>query len=193
MTGFRRGTGTCVRPGGGAVLVVVLLCLLFVNTVEAVGAGYKPRQLMAIMITKFPRYATWPAGGNGPNGKMVLCVATKDSSLKSEIAKMLNAKDIGGRKWEVKTVTSLADAKGYPLVFVGKDMEEPDDAWYDTVRRDGVMTFGEKSEGRSRSIINFVIVNKKVKFDLNLDSADKAGLKINSRLADVAREVIGKP
>jgi len=178
---------------GTIALHLALLCLLIVHTVEAVGAGYQPRQLMAIMITKFPRYATWPPGGNGPNGKMVLCLATKDRALKSEIGGMLNRKDFGGRKWEVKTVDSLNDAKGYPLVFVGKDMQEPDDAWYDERRKEGVLTFGEKSGGKRTSIINFVVVKKKVKFDLNLDSAGKAGLKINSRLADVAREVIGKP
>lgn len=188
MNGTANGKGTRTT-----VLLLTLLCVFVVNTVEAVGAAYKPRQLMAIMITKFPRYATWPTGGNGPNGKMVLCLATKDRSLKAELEGMLKGKDYGGHKWEVKTVSSLRDAQGYPLVFVGKDMKEPDDAWYQTIRKQGVLTFGEKSGGKRSSVINFVIVKKKVKFDLNLDSAEKAGLKINSRLADVAREVIGKP
>lgn len=91
-------------------------------------------------------------------------------------------------------VSSLARADKCPIVFVGRDMPEPDSVWYEARSNAGVLTFGEKEDFQPRtSVVNFVIVNKKVKFDLNLKSALQGGLKLNSRLRGVARDVIDKP
>jgi hypothetical protein len=148
---------------------------------------------MALLVTKFPRYATFPKA-SPDREPMVLCLVTKDRTLRRFIEGALDGKEHVGRKWKVETVTSLDEATGHSLVFVGKDLPEPEPAWYEKMNKNGVLTFGEKDaktykKGRT-SIINFILVGKKVKFDLNLDSAERAGIKINSRLADVAHKVI---
>jgi len=46
---------------------------------------------------------------------------------------------------------------------------------------DGALTQG--------SMINFVLVDRRVRFEVALDSAEKSGLKLSSRLLAVARQV----
>jgi hypothetical protein len=42
-------------------------------------------------------------------------------------------------------------------------------------------------------MINFVVRNGKVRFDINMDSARKAGLRISSNLLQLADTVSDKP
>ena len=46
---------------------------------------------------------------------------------------------------------------------------------------DGALTHG--------SMINFVLVERRVRFEIALDSAEKSGLKLSSRLLAVAQQV----
>jgi hypothetical protein len=43
------------------------------------------------------------------------------------------------------------------------------------------------------SVINFIVIDDKVRFDITLEPADQGNLKISSRLLAVARKVIGRP
>jgi hypothetical protein len=43
------------------------------------------------------------------------------------------------------------------------------------------------------SVINFVIAEDRVRFEISLDSAEKRGLRLSSRLLAVARSVRGNP
>lgn len=169
--------------------------MLLSPATRAVGAGYKPRQVMALMITKFTRYATWPTSDTVQDSSTVnVCLVTRDAELRRVFNQMLDKKKIGGKTWRINVVSSLARANQCPIVFVGRDMPEPDPVWYEARSEQGVLTFGEKDDVQPRtSVVNFVIVDKKVKFDLNLKSALQGGLKLNSRLRGVARDVIDKP
>ena len=178
-----------------AVVLCLAVMMLPAPVSRAVGAGYKPRQVMALMITKFTRYATWPnADAVQDSATVNVCLVTRDSELRRVFAQTLNDKKIGGKNWKITTVSSLSRADKCPIVFVGRDMPEPDPGWYEERSKRGVLTFGEKEDVLPRtSVVNFVVVDKKVKFDLNLKSALRAGLKLNSRLRGVARDVIDKP
>jgi len=123
---------------------------------------------------------------------MVLCLVTRDSALRSTILRVLDGKEHGGRQWRVKVHEDLDEVKpDCALVFIGKDVPEPSAQWYERMSEAGVVTFGEKDPKKKRTaIVNFILVGTRMRFDLNLASADKAGIRINSRLADVAHEVI---
>jgi len=41
-------------------------------------------------------------------------------------------------------------------------------------------------------VVNFVVEDGRVRFDISLDAAERRGLKLSSRLITVARNVIGK-
>jgi hypothetical protein len=72
----------------------------------------------------------------------------------------------GGRLAEI-----LAAAKGQPLLTVTESAQ--------------ALELG--------SVINFVIVDDKVRFDVALVPADLGSLKISARLLSVARKVVSRP
>ena len=57
-----------------------------------------------------------------------------------------------------------------------------------------VLTVGEADEFcRDGGIINWIIDQNRVRFDVNIDAAQSAELRVSSQLLDLARKVIGKP
>ena len=42
-------------------------------------------------------------------------------------------------------------------------------------------------------MINFVVAERRVRFEIALDAAEKSGLKLSSRLLAVAQQVTGTP
>jgi hypothetical protein len=56
-----------------------------------------------------------------------------------------------------------------------------------------VLTIGESDEfAKQGGMIGFSMDNNKVRFDINVDAAGRAKLKISSRLLLLAKSVIGK-
>ncbi|MGQ9569431.1 MAG: YfiR family protein [Thermodesulfovibrionales bacterium] len=61
-----------------------------------------------------------------------------------------------------------------------------------TLKGMNVLTMGDtKGFAQEGVIINFYIDKDKVRFEINKDAADKAGLKISSRLLSLARIIYG--
>ena len=173
-------------------MVVTALAVSLIQPVSAAGAQLKHHGLMAAMISKFPPFAKWPAGTRLRAKKQLsIAVFTKDKSIVEQFAGTLHRKTLGGIKWTVKQVITAEEATKYPIVFFGKDVPEPTDEWYEKLKGEGVLTFGEKAENAARkAVMNFVISGKKVRFDIHLGVAAKAGVRIAPQLGRVARKVV---
>ncbi|MCJ7729928.1 MAG: YfiR family protein, partial [Sedimentisphaerales bacterium] len=60
----------------------------------------------------------------------------------------------------------------------------------DIVGKDGVLTVGDTSGFiESGGVINFMLEENKIRFDINLTAAEKTGLKIRSQLLRLAKKV----
>jgi hypothetical protein len=56
-----------------------------------------------------------------------------------------------------------------------------------------ILTVTESEPGAEPgSIVNFVVVDDKVKFDVSLPAAERSSLKVSARLLGVARQVAGR-
>jgi len=93
--------------------------------------------------------------------------------------------------WRVVSVNSLDDAARYQFVFFGKDVNKPGSDWYEERHSQGVLTFGQN--GKAGCIFNFLLVDGRLRFDLDMTLAKRAGMRVDSRLLKLARRVHHKP
>jgi hypothetical protein len=64
---------------------------------------------------------------------------------------------------------------------------------FSTLKGTNVLTVGEMSQfALNGGIIQFTLIDKQVQFEINLDAASHAGLKISCRLLALARLVHGQ-
>jgi hypothetical protein len=181
-------------------LVLTFAMVVLLRPVSADTAKPSHHAVMAAMIAKFPPVVKWPAGSLDRAGKeLTLAVFTEDKAVFQLFKDKLHNQERDGIKWKVTQVRTAKAAMEYLIVFFEKRVTEPSDAWYAKVKDRGILTFGEKNdEGARNTVLTFVIVPEKikqkivlkVKFDVDLGVAAKAGVKLAPRMGRVARKVI---
>lgn len=170
---------------------VAAFALWVAGTVAALGRQRYANQyeLHAALAAKFSAYVTgWPAGADGP--KSVMCVVTRDRQIYSDFVKRLGGRTIGGRTWQVVQARSVTEALGHSFVYLDADRPPPDALWYSRAVHHGVLTVGEKLDSRSRNcVIEIDSSEGRPRFDIDLEAARKAGIKLHSDLLEIARHV----
>jgi hypothetical protein len=154
-------------------------------------AEYKVK---AAFLYKFASYVEWPPQVfERRESPFVIGVAGADA-LRDELARLVAGRSIDGRPVEVRGLRRGEAASGLHILFVGRlDHGQPADALASAKGRP-VLTVTESEDTFALgSVINFVIVDDKVRFDVALREAELANLKVSARLLAVARKVLGGP
>jgi hypothetical protein len=168
-----------------AFVLAVVLC--HVSGVS-VWAESTEQQVKTAFVYNFFKYVDWPANALPPSEQAVsLCVLGQDSL--GDALESLNAKTMQGRKVVVRKVGRAAEADHCQALYVAKSGKEPVSSVVKVVR-EGVLTIGDVSGfASSGGMINFIVADTRVSFEINIDAAERAGLKISSQLLKVAKIV----
>jgi len=156
-------------------------------------ASAPEHQVKAAFLFNFAKFVMWPpeafADGKKP---MKLCVVGRDP-LGDELARMIAGKSVRDHPLEFSRITEPAAARGCHMVYIGQEWGKSRD-YIAATRGAPVLTVGEVPDFvAAGGVINLVMENDQVRFEINLDSANAAGLKISSRLLTLARNVyVGK-
>ena len=154
------------------------------------SAEYKVK---AAFLYKFAGYIEWPSDVfERPESPIVIGVAGADA-LSDELAQVVTGRSIGGRPVEVRKLRRGAPSSGLQILFVGRSDRGSSDVLASAKGRP-VLTVTESEDAFALgSMINFVIVDDRVRFDVALREAEMANLKVSARLLRVARKVLGGP
>jgi hypothetical protein len=161
--------------------------LLLIATVAlgAVGGYSSPVSssedaVKAAFVYNFVKLTKWPS--SAPGGNLVVGVVGS-SGAGSAVKSVVDGKDSGGRKIEVKSVDA-GGAKSCHVVFVCGSGGPP------ATGGSPVLLIGESGGFASKGgMIGFVSVDGKVKFEVNMGAAKKAGLAIDAKLASLGKVV----
>jgi hypothetical protein len=147
-------------------------------------------EVKAAFLYKFASYVEWPPQVfEQPGGRFVIGVAGADM-LADALARIVAGRSIGGRLVEIRKLHRGDPVSGLQILFIGRsDGAKPSD-FLASARGRPVLTVSESEDAFALgSIINFVIVDDKVRFDVALREAELANLKVSARLLSVARKV----
>jgi hypothetical protein len=99
-------------------------------------------------------------------------------------------KTVSGRKLEVDTVADLEHARTCQILFVASSAKMPMQQIIEGLRGASVLTVGEtKGFAEQGGMIDFVLQDDRVQFDVSRTAVEQAGLKISSKLLSVAKVV----
>lgn len=172
----------------------VLLALNFAGCAALSPAIFaqQPRpqeyQVKAVYLYNFSKFVQWPATGGGKD-TFAICVLGHDpfgATLDSAIA---------GEKIEQKTmvarrIANVQDATKCQILFVANSESARVKQILAALEKDSVLTVSDVPEfSADGGMIQFVIQENKVRFQVNLTAAEKAGLTLSSQLLKVASAV----
>jgi hypothetical protein len=144
-------------------------------------------EVKAAFLYNFAKFVEWPPEAlAAPSAPMVIGVLGTDP-FGHTLDRIVADKQIGGHPLVIKRLKDASEAEGCQIVFVGTADRAALKRLVQSNARHAVLTVGE-IEGFTQEggIIQFVIQENKVRFQINAAAADKAGLKISAQLLKLA-------
>jgi hypothetical protein len=183
------GIQDCRRsPGAGGRLACALL--LFQSALWAQTAASPPleSQVKAAFLLNYTKFTEWPpAAFAGPAAPISICVLA-DNGFDRALEQMIEGEIVDGRRVALQRIKQAPAPKSCQVLFLSSS-PKGDSAILASVGP-GVLTVGEgESFLHEGGMVAFVVENRRVRFDINQTAAEKAGLKLSSRLLSVARSV----
>jgi hypothetical protein len=184
---------TLLRRGLRIFLLVFCLWNALVARTGIVGAQEDPvdeYKLKAAMLYNLTLFVEWP-GSAYPDRRspIFLCILGQDpfgSSLTSTIPRETN----NGRPVLIRHLQSDKETRGCHILYISSSERKTAARIFSTLDGSGILTVGEMTQFAARGgMIQFSLEDQHVRFDINLDAASRAGLKISSKLLALAQIV----
>jgi hypothetical protein len=190
MTGaafLRRETQSRTACLGALALTVMLLLLaaLRANPVHAQDATYSADSVKAAFLYHFAGYVEWPESRS--NAPLVIGVVG-DAGVSEELRRILPGRTIGNRGLRVRDLEPAEDFTGVDILYIARPfmpvLSRAANQRYLLIVTD------EMADGlESGAIINFVNVDRRIRFEISMRAADQAGLRLSARLLSAALRV----
>jgi hypothetical protein len=172
--------------------LLALLLLLLALSCMAGGAppnvgqgGNLERSVKAAFLYKFLAYVEYP--GDGPAQYVVAVMGADD--VAAELTQITAGRTVNNRPIAVKSLQEGDALNGIQLLFVGGDTSRPQQVLKSATQQ-GVLTVTEVENGLLQgSVINFRVVEDRVRFEVSLPAAEKNNVRLSSRLLSVAYQV----
>ena len=173
-------------------LLRVTLCVsvwvpLFVTNRIAAQTGLE-YEVKAAFLLNFTRFTEWPASAFAdPASPIAICILGHDPFGRA-LDDIIQGEQVNGRKLLVRRMNQVPPPQACQAIFIGNG--ERDVPRILNGLDGGTLTVSEGEDFiREGGMIAFIIDNRRVRFDINQTAAEKAGLKLSSRLLSVARSV----
>ena len=176
-----------------ALLLRVLLPLLVLISAADATAQMETleHQVKAAFLYQFPAYVAWPASSFADSSSPLVFGMLDADAVANELSAISRDNPVSGRTIVVKKIGPEDSIAGLHVLFVGQSATSASEPLLLQALAEGILTITEAPAQRpDGSVINFAIIDDRVRFDVSLAMAERAGLTISARLLQVARSVI---
>lgn len=162
--------------------LLALLTLSASLTFPASAQDSLEYRVKAAFLFNFAKFIEWP---QGESEEFVIAVLGQDP-FGPVLEATLAGKEVGGLPIAVRRIESLEGPDVGQILFVSRSEDEIV-AEHLARLGTGVLTVGEsKPFARAGGMVNFVLRDGKVRFEIDATSAEESGIKISSKLLSVA-------
>lgn len=177
-------------PAIGGLFLMVLTCSAPAWGAET-PASRLERQVKAAFLYKFSGYVEWPPTAFPRPDEPILIGVAGDGKLAADLAQMVTGRTSGGRTIAVVPLEREERLKGLHMLFVTGTEAERIHEWADAVHGSPTLVVTDAPGALDKgSMINFVPIDGRIRFEVALSPATAAGLKLSSGLLAVAKAVL---
>lgn len=164
----------------------MLLCL----ALTPAHADHSEYEIKAAFIHNIAKFAEWPTAPRAANF-LKLCALGNDP-LGGALA-TLRGKQIGALRWELKEVGSTSNLRECDALFIAASESGALKRILDDLKGSAVLTLGDTGGYADQGVmVNFYLDGDKIRFEINLESANSAGIRLSSKLLKIGK-IVGAP
>jgi hypothetical protein len=173
------------------LIAAVVISLISVETVNA-QSGPDEYRIKAAFLFHFAQLIDWPSEAlNASDNSLLLCTLG-DDSFRGEMESSVEGKTIGSRVLHVRHFSRDDNVAVCQMLFVGRKESQRIPVILAGLKRAPVVTVGETVNFVDQGgVLGFCMEGNKIRFEVNLEAAERAKVKISSRLLLLAKRVIG--
>ena len=166
----------------------VVVCCLAVVTQAQSATEY---QVKAAFLFNFAKFVEWPADAfSGTDAPLQICLLGQDA-FGHEFEEVIGDKSVNGHRIEVIHPSGVPQARGCQIIFVASSEKKQVVEILRGLRGANVLTVGDTAGfAEMGGIINFVLDDGRVRFEINTRAAVRAHLKLSARLLTVAKLIV---
>lgn len=170
-----------------AVLLVLVVSGPFTQCASraAYAGALREYKIKAAFLYNFTKFISWPASDT--DGAEFLVCLLSSSSVTEVISNALRGKKANGAPIRTRALSDVASMRGCHIVFLGH-AQRPHLGGLRGERVDSILVVSEADEfGSDISMINLVRADDRIQLEIDRAAAQRAGLKLSSKLLSLAR------
>ena len=173
------------RSWGGLAAALVLAAAAHAQAPvpeEAVEAAY---------LHKFPGFVEWPAEAFKASTSPIVIGLVGAPAVLDELTKLARGRLVQNRPVEARAVDPKELPPDLHVLFIGKGATADLKKLVDGVQRAHVLVVTDVPEGLGAGgVLDFVRIDGRLRFEASVPAANRAGLKLSSKLLSVAAKVV---
>jgi hypothetical protein len=142
--------------------------------------------LRAAFLYNFAKFTEWPPDGL-PTGPLTLCVLD-DTAVEGALVELVGNSPINGRAVTISKKTTGARLRACHLLYVGESTSERASAILQELLGAPVLTVSNGDDFvRLGGIVGLFLEEGRMRFAVNPDAAQRAGVRLSSKLLQLAK------
>jgi len=182
--------------GRGAWLQSVRAALVYLLLAGSIALGQQrpsEYQVEAAYLYNFGRFVEWPAKGATRNGSFTICVLGEDP-FGQALDATLAGETIGNQKVTARRISSAQMSADCQILFISSSEANRLNKIIEALDKIAVLTVSDIPQFSQRQgMIQFVLEENRIRFEVNLTATQRAGLTLSSELLKVATAVRKSP
>jgi hypothetical protein len=166
--------------------------LIVAASARATDQGASAPELRAAFMYNFAKFTEWPASVIGPPDRPIVFCVSDDQPMADALEQIVKGRAVSGHALSVRRTgfASGGDFRTCHLLYAsGLDLKRANEL-IGTLDRSPVLTVGDFERfAQMGGVANFFVEDGKMRFAINVDSAQRAGLRVSSKLLMLARIV----
>ncbi|QDQ25003.1 YfiR family protein [Chitinimonas arctica] len=171
-------------------LLLAVLAWLFASLTASWADSEIEYQVKAAYLYKFTSYVEWPESVFS-QADSALTIGVLDADvLAEELGKLLVGRTVNNRHIVLKRLKPGAPLTGVQILFIGRHEADRLKALLESLQAQPILVVTESAGALNLgSVINFVQVDNRIRFEISRGMAEKNSLKLSARLLAVAQQI----
>jgi hypothetical protein len=158
------------------------------RVVEPQRPAYSADEVKAAFLYRFGTYVDWPVAKAA--GEPITIAVLGAPSVARLLADYVPGRNIQGRPVDVRPIARIEDVGDAELLYIGSEHSDSLPELVAALGNRPVLVVADAPNGLQRgAMVNFQLVDQRVRFEISLRNAKAAGLMLSSRLLSAAIRV----
>ncbi|MGH8864711.1 MAG: YfiR family protein [Burkholderiales bacterium] len=147
----------------------------------------------AAYLSKFGLFVEWPATAYASPGSALNVCVVGDDPFGAMLDTAAGGQRIDAHPIAVRRLKTVGRDSGCHILYIGSSEAQRTAQIIAAVRGSGVLTVTDAQGSGATGIVNFVIKDNRVRFDIDEEAAAQNGFAISSKLLSLASNVKRRP